>query len=213
EAPWRLALVTLMQYAEGLSDRQAADAVRSRIDWKYGLNFELDDPGFDFRVLCEFCTRLLAGNAEQLLLDALLKVCRERKLLKGRGRQRTDSTHVVAAIRALNRLQCADETLRHALNTLAVVGPAWLRVPRKMEWVDRYGPRAQDYRLPAGKDERLAHALTIGADGHALLEAIDAAEAPPWLREVPAVQTLRRVWVQQYYVAPHTLRWRTVEAE
>src|SRR5262249_1052871 len=92
EAPWRLALVTLMQYAEGLSDRQAADAVRSRIDWKYALNLELTDPGFDFSVLCEFRTRLLAGNAEQLLLDALLKVCRERKLLKGRGRQRTDST-------------------------------------------------------------------------------------------------------------------------
>src|SRR5262244_80358 len=101
EAPWRLALVTLMQYAEGLSDRQAADAVRSRIDWKYALNLELTDAGFDFTVLCEFRTRLVAGNAEQLLLDALLQRCRERQLLRARGRQRTDSTHVLGAIRAL----------------------------------------------------------------------------------------------------------------
>src|SRR5262249_55005412 len=97
EVPWRLALVTIRQYAEGLPDRQAADAVRSRIDWKYALNLALTDPGFDFSVLCEFRTRLVAGSAEQLLLDAFLKVCREHKLLKGRGRQRTDSTHVVAA--------------------------------------------------------------------------------------------------------------------
>jgi transposase len=169
EAPWRLALVTVMQYAEGLSDRQAADAVRSRIDWKYALNLELTDPGFDYSVLCEFRTRLVAGSAEQLLLDTFLKVCQERKLLKGRGRQRTDSTHVVAAIRALNRLQCVQGTLRHALNTMAIIAPEWLRRQSKAEWVERYGPRAQDYRLPAGKDERLAHALTIGADGHALL--------------------------------------------
>ncbi len=101
EAPWRLALVTLMQYAEGLPDRQAADAVRSRIDWQYALNLELTDPGFDHTVLSEFRARLITGSAEQLLLDVLLQRCRERKLFKARGRQRTDSTHVVAAIRVL----------------------------------------------------------------------------------------------------------------
>jgi transposase len=58
EAPWRLALVTVMQFAENLSDRQAADAVRSRIDWKYALSLELTDPGFDHTVLCEFRGRL-----------------------------------------------------------------------------------------------------------------------------------------------------------
>jgi len=80
-----------MQYAEGLPDRQAADAVRSRIDWKYALNLELTDPGFDHTVLCEIRARLIAGSAEQLLLDTLLQVCRERRWLKARGRQRTDS--------------------------------------------------------------------------------------------------------------------------
>jgi transposase len=126
-APWRLALITIMQFAEGLSDRQAADAVRGRIDWKYALGLELTDPGFDHTVLSEFRTRLVAGQAAQLLLETLLtRVC-ERGLLKARGRQRTDSTHVLAAIRVLNRLELVGETVRHALNSLAVVAPDWLR--------------------------------------------------------------------------------------
>jgi transposase len=127
-SPWRLALITVMQFAEGLSDRQAADAVRSRIDWKYALGLELTDPGFDHTVLSEFRTPLAGGQAEQLLLDTLLAQVRERGLLKARGRQRTDSTHVLAAIRVLNRLELVGETVRHALNSLAVVAPDWLRV-------------------------------------------------------------------------------------
>jgi transposase len=141
EAPWRLALTTVRQFAEGLSDRQAADAVRSRIDWKYALSLELTDPGFDHTVLSEFRTRLVTGQAEQLLLETLLTQVRERGLLKVRGRQRTDSTHVLAAIRVLNRRELVGETLRHALNSLAVVAPDWLRAWVPPAWFDRYGPR------------------------------------------------------------------------
>src|SRR3954469_14783025 len=111
EAPWRLALVTVMQFAEGLADRQAADAVRSRIDWKYALGLELTDPGFDFSVLCEFRARLLDGGAARLLLEAMLETCKAHGLVKARTRQRTDSTHVLAAIRTLNRLELVGETL------------------------------------------------------------------------------------------------------
>jgi transposase len=110
--PWRLALVTLLQFAENLSDRRAADAVRSRIDGKYLLGLELTDPGFDASVLSEFCSRLVAGGAEEQTLETLLGFCREQKLLGARGRQRTDSTHALGAVRALNRLECAIETLR-----------------------------------------------------------------------------------------------------
>src|SRR5947199_5530204 len=98
ESPWRLALITVMQFVENLSDRQAADAVRGRIDWKYALSLELTDPGFDASVLSEFRGRLVAGGAEQTLLDTMLARFKERGLLKARGRQRTDSTHVLAAI-------------------------------------------------------------------------------------------------------------------
>src|SRR3712207_1333637 len=118
-APWRLALVTLLQFRETLSDRQAAEAVRARIDWKYLLGLALTDPGFDHSVLCEFRSRLLAGSAEERLLRKLLDVCQARGLLKARGRQRTDATHVLASIRTLNRLELVGETLRAALNALA----------------------------------------------------------------------------------------------
>src|ERR671923_2965462 len=80
EAPWRLALVTVLQFAEGLSDRQAAEAVRARIDWKYALGLALTDPGFDFSVLSEFRARLVAGSAEQQLLDTMLVRFKERGL-------------------------------------------------------------------------------------------------------------------------------------
>jgi transposase len=126
EAPWRLALISVMQFAERLSDRKAADAVRGRIDWKYALGLPLDDPGFDASVLCEFRSRLVAGAAEQQLLDTLLTLCRDRKWLHARGRQRTDSTHVLAAIRAHNRVEAVRETARHALNVLAEQVPDWL---------------------------------------------------------------------------------------
>jgi len=105
-SPWRLALVCVMQYVEGLSDRQAAEAVRARIDWKYSLSLALEDPGFDASVLSEFRTRLVSGGLEQRMLDLLLEHFRAHKLLKARGKQRTDSTHVLAAIRAVNRLEC-----------------------------------------------------------------------------------------------------------
>src|SRR5438045_2489623 len=115
ETPWRLALVTVLQFMENLTDRQAADAVRARIDWKYALGLSLTDPGFDFSVLSEFRTRLVQGQAERLLFDALLARFRVAKLLKARGRQRTDSTHVLAAVRTLHRLAGPGGTLRQAL--------------------------------------------------------------------------------------------------
>jgi transposase len=209
ESPWRLALVTIMQYAEGLPDRQAADAVRGRIDWKYSLSLDLADPRFDASVLSEFRTRLVAGGLEERLLDTMLERFRERKLLKERGRQRTDSTRVLGAIRTLNRLECAGETLCHALNSLAIVAPDWLRIAAQPDWVRRYGPRVDSYHFPAGKEERLALAETMARDGDALLAAVYARGAPAWLRTVPAVDTLRRVWVQQFYHADDTVRWRT----
>jgi len=188
EAPWRLAVVTVMQYMEGLSDRQAAEAVRERIDWKYVLSLQLTDPGFDFSVLSEFRTRLLAGGAETQLLQALLELCKRRGWLNARGRQRTDSTHVLAALRNLNRLECAGETLRHTLNVLAEVAPDWLLTQIDEEWADRYSRRFAEYRFPKAQTERLAFAQTIGTDGHRLLSAVYAPTAPAWLADLPAVE-------------------------
>src|SRR5215471_11688876 len=122
-SPAQLAMVTVLQFTENLTDRQAADAVRARLDWKYCLSLELTDAGCDHTVLSEFRTRLVALSVEERFLEAVLDLCKAQGWLKARGRQRTDSTHVLAKVRALNRAECVVETLRHALTVLAVVVP------------------------------------------------------------------------------------------
>ena len=199
-APWRLALVTVMQFAENLTDRQAADAVRARLDWKYALSLDLEDPGFDYSVLSEFRSRLLDGGAEERLLGRMLELFGERGLVEGGGRQRTDATHVVGAVRDLNRLEIVGETLHAALNVLAQVAPAWLSGRVDAGWFERYGERFSDYRLPKPHAERTELAELVGRDGAALLDAVYGPDAPGYLREVPAVDVLRRVWVQHFYV-------------
>jgi transposase len=200
--PWRLALVTVMQFRENLADRQAAEAVRARIDWKYLLSLELTDPGFDFSVLSEFRDRLLAGSAEELLLDTLLERCRAMGWLKTRGPQRTDSTHVLAAIRVLNRLELVAETLRAALNAVATVAPNWLQAVTPLAWYERYSRRIEESRLPKDTADREAYAHTVGEDGFMLLDALESAEAPAELRALPRIEALRRTWQRHYERTP-----------
>jgi transposase len=196
--PWRLALTTVFQFLEHLSDRQAADAVRARIDWKYALGLELTDPGFHFSVLTEFRTRLVAGGAEHLLLDRMLERFKARGLVKARGKQRTDSTHVLAAVHDLHLLELVAETLRATLDDLAAVVPDWLRKVAQPVWFERYGRRVEDYRLPKSQEKREALALEVGADGFILLDALDKAGAPEEAGKVAMVGTLRDVWRIHY---------------
>jgi transposase len=211
DSPARLALVSVLQYVEGLSDRQAADAVRGRIDWKYALALELTDPGFDHTVLSEFRSRLVNFQAGQRLLDTLLDRLKELGLIRRRGRQRTDSPHVLAAIRVLNRLERVGETMRAALNELAVMSPDWLQRLAPTEWYQRYGKRVENYHLPKTDAARDEFARVIAADGEALLAAVDAATDQPLLAQIPAVLTLRRVWAEQYTGESGQLRWREVK--
>jgi len=139
ENPVRLFLVSILQFAEGLSDREAAETVRARIDWKYLLHLDLEDEGFDFSVLSEFRSRLVEHEAAEKLFDKLVVTLKERGLIKSRSKQRTDSTHVLAAIRDLNRLELVHETMRNALEHLATVVGAWLISKASPEWPERYG--------------------------------------------------------------------------
>jgi transposase len=207
-SPWRLALVTVFQFLENLSDRQAAEAVRSRIDLKYALSLELDDPGFDFSVLCEFRTRLLASGRDQNLLEVMLEHLHQRGLVKARGKQRTDSTHVLAAVRSLNRLEFVGETMRAALNAVATSAPQWLIEYNRPDWLERYGARVEQYRLPRSLAARQSLAEVIGADGHDLLAALFEETRRFWLCRLPAVERLRIVWIQQFRHDQDQVRWR-----
>jgi len=208
EAPWRLALVTVFQFMEGLTDRQAADAVRDRLAWKYALSLELTDPGFDHTVLSEFRSRLVEGNAEQRLLDLLLARCREGGWLKVRGRQRTDSTHVLARVRTLNRTLCVAQTMVYVLNVLSEVVPDWVRTHVPVEWVERYGQRLEHERLPKEEEERKQYANQVGSDGWLLLDALGASDTPDWMQTLPALTTLQTIWEQQFEPREQGGRWR-----
>jgi hypothetical protein len=169
---------------------------------------ELTDTGFDASVLSEFRARLVDADAAQQLLERLLERLRVQGLLVQGGRQRTDATCVVAAVRELNRLELVVETLRAALEALAAAAPSWLLAMVPEDWYQRYGQRASDYRLPQATAARAALAVMVGADGFALLDAVHATDAPAWLRQVPAVQSLRALWIQQDYRDRNGLRWR-----
>jgi len=207
-APWRLAVVTVLQFAENLTDRQAANAVRERIDWKYSLGLELTDPGFDFSLLSEFRMRLVDEGAETLLLDRLLEVCKQRGWLKAGGKQRTDSTHVLARVRSLSNLECVGETLRATLDDLAALAPDWLVRQISPDWFERYSHRVENYRLPKAESQRTALAQQIGADGLHLLQALESPDAPGTLKDEGSVQLLRQVWQQYYDLSGGKAKWR-----
>jgi transposase len=216
-APWRLALVVVMQYMEGLTDRQAADAVRRCMEWKYALSLDLHDPGFDFTLLHDFRERIVAHEAGQRFLDTFLTTCKARGWIKARGTQRTDSTHILAAIRTLHRLECVLEAMHDALNQLSAADPTWVQHHVPLDWSTRYGLRADQMRLPKEASKREARARPVGLDGYQLLDAVWAATSAPYLRTRPAVVALRQMWVQQYYRGSvpglAEVRWRTSEEQ
>ena len=208
EAPWRLALVTVFQAMENLSDRQAAQMVALRLDWKYALSLEPEDEGFDYTVLSQFRQRLLEHQAAELVLEPLLAVCREQGWLKAGGKQRTDATHVLACVRALSSLESVGETLRATLNAIAEVEPEWLRAQIDEEWFDRYVHRFELARLPKAESKRAELRQQVGRDGLRLLQASQQPQAPEAVRDLPQIPLLQQVWQQHYEEVDGEIRWR-----
>src|SRR2546428_10609784 len=198
EAPWRLALVTVLQAIEGLTDRQAAEYARARIDWWYALALPLGDPGFDDSILTDFRQRLLAAQAQDLILEPILQLCRERGWLKARGKQRTDATAVLARVGALSSLESVGESMRMALNALAEQEPAWLQAHLNPEWFERYVHRFELARFPKAETQRQLLREQVGTDVAQLLACIDAETTPQAVRSEPSVRLLRQGLAQHY---------------
>ncbi|MGW6062717.1 IS1182 family transposase [Streptomyces sp. NPDC055189] len=199
-SPGRLVLVLVLQFVEGLTDRQAAEAVRARIDFKYALGLDLDDPGFDFSVLSEFRDRLIEADAGPKVLDGILAAARDRGLLAGGGKARTDSTHVLSAARELGWLEFVSETLRAALNALAQAAPEWLRGVAEPDWFRHYSSRTEESRFPKARAQRSEIGRRVGADGMRLLAAVTSPNAPGQLRSLTQLEILRQVWIQHFHL-------------
>jgi IS5 family transposase len=200
--PGRLALVTVFQMAEDLTGRQAAEAVRTRIDWKYALGLDLPDPGFDDSILSEFRGRVADGGLDQVVLDTLLERLAASGLVAAGGKMRTDSTHVISAVRDLNRLELAGEAVRACLEALAVAAPQVVAQLLDDSWGKRYAARIDTWRMPASATRKDELALAYGRDGRTLLKAVYAAASSDpdlaFLARLHQVEVLRTVLLQNY---------------
>ncbi len=208
EAPWRLALVTVLQALENLSDRQAAEMVRARLDWKYALSLPLDDEGFDASILTDFRQRLVANSAQDRLLEPILQVCRQHGWLKAGGKQRTDSTWVIANVRGLSSLESVGESLRAALNEIAEVAPDWLLEIVSPAWFDRYVHRFELQRFPKEKSAQETLRKQVGEDSWQLLQAATDEQAPQSVQACPSLARLQQVWHQHFERVDGQVRWR-----
>ena len=208
EAPGNLALVVVMQKMEGLSDRQAANAVRARIDWKYALGLELEDIGFAPSTLSRFRQRLIENEEEREILERVLACLAEKGLVKKESEQRTDATHVLAVTRELNRLELVAETMRHALEAVAKIDGAWLREWVPAVWFKRYGGQVEEYRLPKSKRARSKLAVEIGNDGQHLLKTVAQENTPSKIKTLQAITAMHLIWQQQYRQQKGKIKWR-----
>jgi transposase len=208
-SPAQLATVSVLQFLLDLSDRNAAEAVRCRIDFKYALGLDLDDPGFHHSVLGDFRDRLLEDGRADRLLDLALARLKDAGLVRERTTQRTDSTHVLAAVRDLTRLELVTEAVRAALEEAARTAGHVLDGLADDEWGRRYGRPVRLGKNPARPKTRMNE---TGADARRLLEHLAAID--PELLHGPQAEALRQVLVQNYYWDPSgRLRWRDDEGE
>ena len=192
-----LAMVTIFQFAEDLPDHQAADAVRSRMDWKYALHLSLDAPGLDPSELFEFRQRLLLDRAGQTVFQCLLTRLAKTGLLGGKDKRQTDATAVLTTVSALSRVEKVAQAMTLALEALASSQPDWLLAVSLPHWYDRYGQTLATlpWRGCRETQEALAHAM--GADISYLLEAISQPDAHA-LARLPEIQALQKLWQQEF---------------
>jgi transposase len=195
-SPVILALVTVFQFIEKLPDRQAAEALRMRLDWKYALHLPLEYEGFHYSVLSEFRDRLVRGQAEGRVFEKLVTQIRTLGLIKERGKQRSDSIAMLTKVRWLSRLEVTVETLRLAVGALVNNDREWSQEVLPPSWEDKYGERFVQQRYT--EKEWKEYEANIGNDGQWLLKRLVDGGAPADLQELSEVKLLRTVWAQQF---------------
>jgi len=195
-SPVILAFVSVFQFMERLADRQAAQALRMRLDWKYALHMPLEDAGFDFSVLSEFRDRLIEGQAEKRVFEKLVEEIRAMGLIKERGKQRSDSIAMLVKVRRLSRIEMVVETLRLAVVGLVTAQREWCEEIIPPSWEEKYGERFVRQRY--SEKEWQEYETNIGNDGEWLLKRLTEGGAPAGLKDLPEVQILKTVWAQQF---------------
>ena len=200
------ALVTIFQFAEHLADRRAADALRSRLDWKYALHLSPDYPGVDPVVLCEFRQSLFRNSAARQVFQLILNRLSESELVRFGYVEWPIAPDVLSAVCRLSRLERLIEAMRLTLEALADRRSEWLRGVALPHWYNRYDQVLSTGVLPRLKEEQEAVAIGIGTDAVYLLEKV--AQVNSNLAMLTEVQGLWREWHQQFSQSDHEIKWR-----
>jgi transposase len=207
-----LFLITVFQYLENLSDSQAAAAVLNRVDWKYALHLPLISLGFDQKELEQYHRKLLTDPKVLLYLDGLLERVRDLYDSPPRDPEKVDTTSMLDAVRALNRLSQVVRAMRLALDELAIYHPDWLKKTVLPHWFQRYAGNEVGGKSPETRKKREALALAVGEDGFFLLDALGMDDAPRDASSLPEVEYFRHVWNLQFERVAGRVNWRTPPA-
>lgn len=194
--PIILSLVTIFQYLEDIPDRTAALLVKTRLDWKYALHLPLDDAGFHYSDLCNFRQRLLAHGKDSLIFDQLLKKISSLGFLHKRGYQRTDSTHVLAVVRHLSRLENLSEGLRVALQAIEKADAVFYQHKLPSLYKEHWSKPLSDYQMT--DDERKKELERLGKDIHWLLDFLSTNRQS--FLSLPEVEVLDTLFSQHFTI-------------
>jgi transposase len=200
------ALVTILQFVEGLPDRRAVEAMRTRIDWKYALHLPLAYRGLEPSTLCRFRRRLLTDRVAQQVFQQVIDGLAQTGLLKDTAEQDSRISKVLSAVCTINCLEQLVEAMQATLEALAAVDPKWLLGHTLPHWYERYNQMLIMRALPKSSAEQILLAQTIGKDAHHLLEALMASGRE--LAQLPEVKALQQVWHQQFRQNQSEIEWR-----
>ena len=200
--PVVLSLVTIFQFLEDVPDRVAALFVETRLDWKYALHLPLDDSGFDYSDLCNFRKRLKANDKYTLIFDQLLEKIRSLGYLNKRKYQRSDSTHVLAKVCHLSRLENLTESLRLALGAIEKTDSSYYQEKLPLIYRERWEVRLNDYKMT--DKERVEALNRVGQDILWLLTLLDKT---PFV-ELSEVEVLQTVFSQNFTVDSRKVQLR-----
>jgi transposase len=194
--PIILSLVTLFQFLEKLPDRAAAQMAVMRLDWKYALRQPLDWTGFHYSDLCNFRKRLVAHGGESLIFERLLAYLRKRGLVQAGGRQRTDATHILGAVKQMSDVEVMREAVRMALSALVSSDALWVMRYIPASFTQNYERTISNYRMSKQELERFIQ--QTGEEARWLLDQL-AQQAEVELQRLPEVAQLARIWEEQYH--------------
>jgi len=193
--PVLLSLVTVFQFLEKLPDRAAAEMAVMRMDWKYALRQPLDWRGFHYSDLCNFRKRLLGQGQESMVFEHLLDYLRERGLVRAGGKQRTDTTHILGAVKQLGDIEVIGEGVRLAISELMSTDAKWVMQHLPASFIKSYKRPMPNYRM--SKQELETFIQETGEEARWLLDQVALCGSVE-MQQLPTVLQLARIWEDQY---------------